>query len=152
MHITIVQFNVCISLDNPIVFVIPSYPMKSFTVCMWNVQGLNSSAFGLKSLDPQFKSNLTDIDIVILQESWCKADTVTHCPINYRELIVPSQKHSNVTRGRESGGLIIWYKSDLHNQISPIKMGKYYNMVKAKERDHINRQRPVYLCNIHSPL
>ena len=88
---------------------------------MWSIQGLKSSTFGLKILAPTLKANLTDMDIIILQETRCKADTITHCPCNYREIIVPSQKHSNNNRGGESGGLIIWYKSDLHIQIDPIK-------------------------------
>ena len=94
--------------------------MKSLSVSMWNIQGLNSSTFGLKSLALEFNKNLKDVDVIILQETWCKADVVTHCPTGYREVIVPSQKHSSVNRGRDSGGLIIWYKSELHNLIAKL--------------------------------
>jgi exonuclease III len=91
---------------------------------MWNIQGLNSSTFGLKSLA---------LDVIILQDTWCKADTVTHCPTGYREVIVSSQKHSSVNRGRDSGGLIIWYKSELQNLIDPLKIGKYHIWLKLKK-------------------
>ena len=93
---------------------------------MWNIQGLNWSTFRLKSLALEFNTNLKDVDVIILQETWCKADIVTDCPTGYREEIVPSQKYSSVYRGRDSGGLIIWYKSKLQNLIDPLKMGKYH--------------------------
>ena len=73
-----------------------------------------------------------DIDIIILQETWCKVDAVTHCPNNSREIIVPSQKTATLTKGKESRGLIIWYESDLHIHIDPLKMGKNYIWLKLK--------------------
>ena len=97
---------------------------------MWNIHGLNSSTFGLKSL--ALELNLKDVDIIILQGTWCKADVVTHCPTGYREVIVPSQKHSSVNRGRDSGGLIIWYKSE-KNRIDPLKIHKYHIWLKLKK-------------------
>ncbi len=148
-----IQSSVCDSLDSPIVFYSTrhlSCTMKSLSICMWNIQGLKSSTFGLKSLAQEFKTNLTDIDIIILQETWCKADTITHCPSNYREIIVPSQKHSNTNRGRESGGLIIWYKSDLHIQIDPLKMGKYYIWLKLK-KELLLTDRELFVCTIYIP-
>ena len=80
---------------------------KSFAISMWNIQGLNSSAFGLKSLTPEFQERIKNIEMIVLRESWCKIDTVTHCPPEYQEIIVPSIKIPLINHGRDSGGIII---------------------------------------------
>ena len=124
--------------------------MKSFTVSSWNIQGLRSSALGNKSGDPDFVKELGDSDVFILVETWSKTDTVTHCPTNYREIIVSSQKHSSITRGRESGGLIIWYKSELHNQMSPVKIGINYIWLKLKKKLLLT-DMDLFICAIYIP-
>ena len=69
--------------------------MASFSISVWNIQGLNSYLFGLKSRNLDFLDKVTGVDIVILQETWCKGDVPTGCPPNYREIIVPSTKLSH---------------------------------------------------------
>lgn len=81
--------------------------MKPFTIRMWNIQGLNSSLLGCKSGSPELRENSKDTDIIILQESWCGSGSVTHCPPNYKEIILSSVKLSAVKRGKDSGGIII---------------------------------------------
>ena len=81
--------------------------MKSFSISLWNIQGLNSYLFGLKRRNPDFLDRVNSVDIVILGEG----DTPTGCPPNFRELIVPSTKLNGVTQGRDSGGMLIWYKN-----------------------------------------
>jgi exonuclease III len=93
---------------------------------MWNIHGMNST-FGL-----EFKKQFKDVELIILQETWCKADIVTHCSTGYRDAIVPLQKHRSVNRSRDSGVLIIWYKSELQNQIDPLKIDKYHIWLKLK--------------------
>ena len=39
--------------------------MKSLSICMWNIQGLKYSTFGLKKLAPEFIANLIDIDTMV---------------------------------------------------------------------------------------
>ena len=87
--------------------------MKSFSLSVWNIQGLNSYLFGR---NPDFLDRVNNVDIVILQETWCKGDAPTGCPPNYREFIIPSTKLNGVTQGRDSGGMLIWYKSELANR------------------------------------
>ncbi len=45
---------------------------------MWNIQGFNSTAFGLKSLNTEFQKSIKEMDIIILQETWSRADAITH--------------------------------------------------------------------------
>ncbi|KAM3835960.1 LOW QUALITY PROTEIN: chondroitin sulfate proteoglycan 4-like [Diretmus argenteus] len=73
----------------------------------------------------EFREHTKDTDIIILQETWCRSGSVTHCPPNYKEIILSSVKLPTVKRGRDSGGMIIWdspyYDEDifplLHEQI-----------------------------------
>lgn len=93
----------------------------ALSVSAWNIQGLNSTAFGLKSSNTEFQKSIKEMDIIILQETWSRADTITHCPPNYREIILPSQELNTVWQGRDSGRQIIWYISKFHNHINTIK-------------------------------
>ncbi len=123
--------------------------LKWLSISMWNIQGLNSTAFGLKSLNTEFQNSIKEMDIVILQETWSRADTITHCPPNYREIILPSQKLSTVRQGRDSGGQIIWYKSKFHNHINTVKQGKYYTWLKI-HKELLSSRKYIFLCAIYS--
>lgn len=101
--------------------------MKPLTITLWNIQGINSSSFGCKVKTLDFKKSVLDIDIIILQETWRRTDEVTLCPPGYREISISSQKHEKITRGRDSGGIIIWHKLEIDNYIQLIK----------KEESHI---------------
>ncbi len=117
---------------------------------MWNIQGLNSSAFGLKSLNTEFQKSIKEMDIIILQETWSRADAITHCPPNYRETILPSQKLSTVRQGRDSGGQIIWYKSKFHNHINTVKQGICFTWLKI-HKELLSSRKDIFLCAIYIP-
>lgn len=89
--------------------------MSSLHISCWNIQGLYSSSFGFKSTQPEFTKNIKNVDILILTETWCRAETQTHCPKGYNEILVPSLKHNGICHGRDSGGILVWYKEKLTN-------------------------------------
>ncbi len=122
--------------------------MKSLSFSTWNIQGLNSSVFGLKSRHSDFMKDLEDIDVIILQETWCRGDVVTGCPSGYREIILPSVKLTSVTQGRDSGGMIIWIKSEL--AIELVKRDQYHLWLKT-QKGIISASQPVFLCAIYIP-
>lgn len=93
---------------------------KSLTISSWNIQGLYSSVYGAKSSSQEFLSCIDGHDIVILLETWCRQDTDSHCPPEYTEILLPSLKQKSTKRGRDSGGVIVWYKSELSNQLKQI--------------------------------
>ncbi len=93
-------------------------------VVFWNIQGLCSKTFGLKSTNTDFLNSITNVDILILTETWCRSDVSTQCPASYSEIIVPSWKLNSIHRGRDSGGLVIWIKNDLAPYTSPVQQGK----------------------------
>ncbi len=95
--------------------------MKPLTITLWNIQGINSSSLGCKTKTLDFKKSVLDIDIIILQETWRRTDEVSLCPPEYREISISSQKHAKITRGRDSGCTIIWYKIEIAKYIQIIK-------------------------------
>lgn len=124
--------------------------MTSFCISLWNIQGLNSSLFGLKSRNPEFLKEIRQIDLLILQETWCRGDEPTGCPPGYKELVVPSTKSKGVTQGRNSGGMLIWFKSELIHSIKPIKQAENKLWLKIS-KETLSTPQNVFLCAIYIP-
>lgn len=124
-----------------------SYSLK---VTCWNIQGLRSSVFGIKSQHSDFKKEIENSDIVILQETWNVRDLSTGCPIGFREIVLPSTKLRGVTQGRESGGMLIWYRAHLIDSITAIQIGKFNIWLKI-QKDIVSTERPIFLCAIYLP-
>lgn len=124
-----------------------SYSLK---ISCWNIQGLRSSIFGVKSQHSDFKREIQNSDIIILQETWNVRDLSTGCPIGFREIILPSTKLRGVTQGRDSGGMLIWYRTELMDSIKSIKIGKSYIWLKI-QKDIVSTDRHIFLCATYLP-
>ncbi len=124
-----------------------SYSLK---ISCWNVQGLRSSIFGVKSQHSDFKKEILNSDIIILQETWNVRDLSTGCPIGFREIILPSTKLRGVTKGRDSGGMLIWYRTELIDSIKTIQIGESYIWLKIK-KDIVSTNRHIFLCATYLP-
>lgn len=108
--------------------------IASFSLSSWNIQGLYSSTFGLKTSHPEFIDSINNIDLIILHETWRHDNTPSNCPSNYNELSLPSLKYPHIKNGRHSGGIIIWYRQEHHNYILPVKEGKTHIWLKISRR------------------
>ena len=124
--------------------------MRSFHLSCWNIQGLHSSIFGQKSGNPEFMESMKGVDVIVLTETWCQTDQLTHCPLGYTEVMVPSVKGKNIRRGRTSGGILVWYKENLSSQITPEKQGKSHIWLKLDKSLGIT-DRDLYLCALYIP-
>ncbi|XP_037603419.1 uncharacterized protein LOC119475038 isoform X2 [Sebastes umbrosus] len=113
-------------------------------------QGLRSYAFDLKSRTPDFTKELEDADVFVLQETWSRGDTSTGCPVGYVEIVFPSTKLKGVTQGRDSGGMLIWYKANLLHSIELIKKGEFSIWLKIK-RDVIATDKDIFMCAAYIP-
>ncbi len=109
-----------------------SYSLKNLMLeC---VQGLRSSIFGVKSQHSDFKREiLNSLDIIILQENMERKRFVHWLPNWVREIILPSTKLRGVTKGRDSGGMLIWYRTELIDSIKTIQIGKSYIWLKIQK-------------------
>ena len=123
---------------------------KSFTISSWNIQGLTSSAFGTKSRNPDFTKEIANTDIIVLQETWYRGNGPTGCPTNYRELVVPSTKQTGIKLGRDSGGMLIWYRSELTHLIKHIKTGAFYIWLEI-DKELTSTEKNVLLCATYIP-
>ncbi len=121
--------------------------MKSFKISCWNIQGLHSSTFGNKSADQDLLSSVTDMDICIFHETWCRINEALHCPIGYKEVIVPSLKKSQIKYGRDSGGILIWHKDNLKHLIKIVKIENASIWLEVKS---VISQHNLYLCALYS--
>ena len=123
---------------------------KCFTIACWNIQGLRSFALGTKCRDKDFLRDVGDCDVIILQETWSRGEESTGCPPGYREIIIPSTKLKGVSQGRESGGMIIWYKAYLTQAIETVKIGEYHIWLRIK-KDTITLKESIFLCALYIP-
>jgi len=142
--------NICLTRRKKKSFInknyIPCTLEITLSISIWDIKGLNSTATGLKSSNTEFQKSIKEMDIIILQETWSRADAITHCPPNYREIVLPSQKLNTVRQGRDSGGQIIWYK--FHNHINTVKQGKYYTWLKI-HKELLSSRKVIFLCAIY---
>ncbi len=116
----------------------------------WNIQGLCSKTFGLKSTNTDFLNSIRNVDILILTETWCRSDVSTQCPASYSEIIVPSWKLNSIHRGRDSGGLVIWIKNDLAPYTSPVQQGKNHIWFKLDKSFGI-LDKDLFICGLYIP-
>lgn len=96
----------------------------------------------------EFKENINNMDIIILQETWCKTDEATLCPTGYCEVAVSSRKHKKVTRGRDSGGIIIWYKTEIAKYITAIKKEESHIWLKIN-KILTQTENNIFLCALY---
>ena len=85
-----------------------------------------------------------------MNETWNQNKNQSNCPNDYIELIIPSVKHSHIKYGRDLSGLLIWYKGEHKDYISPVKQGTNYIWIKIHS-NIVENNRDVYLCAIFIP-
>ena len=124
--------------------------MKSLTITLWNIQGIQSSTFGCKTNSVEFQKNISNIDIIILHETWRRSDETTLCPTGYREIAISSRKNKGVTRGRDSGGIIIWHKVEIDKYISLVKKEETHIWFKIK-RQLTQTTKDIFVCTVYIP-
>ena len=87
---------------------------------------------------------------MILQETWNRGDEPTGCPLGYKELIIPSTKLPRVRQGRDSRGVLIWYRSDFSHGIKLIKKETFHTWIEI-DCKILSNERNVFLCAIYIP-
>lgn len=111
--------------------------MKSLKIRCCNIQGLHSSTFGNKSADQDLLSSVTDMDICIFHETWCRSNEALHCPIAYKEIVVPSLKKYKIKYGCD------WHKDNLKHVIKIVKIENSSILFEVKS---VTSQHNLYLC------
>jgi len=105
-----------------------------------------------KLADPDFLDILYDYDVILLSETWISKHTDLNLNINdYTCTHLYGNKSPNVRKGRYSGGISIYIKNHLKNQVEIIEKnqcGIVWLKLKSNLFDH---NEDVYFCNVYIP-
>ena len=120
---------------------------------IFNINGF----VGQKTFDPEFSIFIQKYDIVALNETWhskkeCKEKLKHNIPSNYLYFHNP-RKHKHKRSKRNSGGIILFYKKHLHNNIT-IHDQKTENMLWIKiNKNYLNFDQDIFVCAVYnSPI
>ena len=119
-----------------------------FSIGYQNIEGLHSPLFGCKL--PYVQSKLSH-DIEVLSETWGKCEHDKNIP-GYKliEHILP-QKLTNVTKGRASGGILIYCKTSLEKYIKKGNQSPYYLWLEIDRSLFLNADKSIRFCIIYNP-
>jgi len=105
-----------------------------------------------KLADPDFIDIITDYDIILLTETWISKNTNLNLNINnYTCIHLYGNKSPNVKKGRYSGGISIYYKNQLKNDLEIVEQnqcGIVWLKLKSNLFDH---NEDVYFCTVYIP-
>ena len=83
----------------------------------WNINGLIRKLY-----DEDFIQYINCFDIVLFSETWTNSKNVVNLDINgYESVHIHGQKSPNVKKGRQSGGLSVYFKTELKHDISKVE-------------------------------
>ncbi len=121
----------------------------TLSISMWNIQGFNSTAFGLKSLNTEFQKSIKEMDIIILQETWSRADAHPTQLQRNHPTITKTQHSPTGKRLRRTNNLV---QIKFHNHINTVKQGKYYTWLKICSHPENIYSCVPYTSRHQSPL
>ena len=117
------------------------------TISYWNIEGLHDKVHGCKI--PFFEKHFNS-DIEILSESWgnCKHEKDIN---DYHLIQVESNKNKNIKKGRNSGGLLIYFKNHLLKYIKLLKKTENYVWLEINKTFLKSLDRDLYVCIAYNP-
>ena len=121
---------------------------KLLSLSCWNVNGLSyNSIFGEKLTNPDFVRCLDRNDILILTETWTKAQLSLH---DFELITTHAKKYKSKKHGRSSGGVAIAFKTVLKKGIKPILFHSDYIWCKL-DKSFFHLEKDIFLCAIYIP-
>ena len=113
----------------------------------WNVFGLKR-----KLGDLDFINYISNYDIVFLSETWIKKDDQTNLEIKgFTSEHIYGKKYSKAKRGRCSGGISVYFKSDLKGHVKIIEKSDQGFLWLKVSKDILSDGEDVYFCNVYFP-
>ena len=116
---------------------------EQLNVLSWNCNGLTRE----KKEDPDFAQYLRSYDIIFLYESWC--NSISDIDLNGFRTINLYRKFQNKNARRNSGGIVIYFKSHLKNGISLVRNHFDTIVWLHLKKEFFHLQSDVYLCGIY---
>ncbi len=104
----------------------------------------------LRAQHSDFKREIQNSDIIILQETWNVRDLSTGCPIGFREIILPSTKTERGDTGQRLRGNADMVQNRTHRLNQIYKNRKSYIWLKI-QKDIVSTDRHIFLCATYLP-
>ena len=111
---------------------------KAFIISSWNIQGLRSSAINQKYRHCHPTRNMV------------KRRRTHWLPSRLQRAGSPIHQTTRCEQGRNSGGMLMWYKADLTHSIKLIKSGTFYIWLEIK-KEMILTKKNVLRCATYIP-
>ena len=122
-------------------------PNLNLSISYWNIEGLHDKIHGCKI--PYLNKHLKS-DIEILSETWGKCTHYNEID-NYDLIKIDTQKDPSIKKGRNSGGIIIYYKKYLSKQIKIIKKSINYIWIELDKSIFTKLNTNLRICIAYNP-
>ena len=99
--------------------------MSKLSVSYLNLGGVNSSLFGNKLLSSDIVDNILKNDVNTFGETLGSSQNFDIIK-GYTPIVLNQNKRDCISKGRSSGGIVIWYKDTLKNHVTELKKESNY--------------------------
>ena len=125
-------------------------PVKSpidFSIAYQNIDGLHCGNFTCKL--PYLEKKFIH-DIEIISETWdsCKHGKDIQ---GYKFIEVKAQKKNRISKGRSSGGLLIYIKNYLSDYVKKLTVTPYFIWLKIDKSIFLSQEEPIQVCIAYNP-
>ena len=117
------------------------------TISYWNIEGVHDKVHGCKI---QYLENYFNSDIEILSETWgnCKHEKEIN---DYSLIQVDPIKKKDIKKGRNSGGLLIYFKNHLLTHIKLLKKTENYIWLEINKTFLKSLNKNLHVCIAYNP-
>ena len=120
-------------------------PTGSLSFFSWNINGIFAKPLGDKLQNNECLNLICQFDFVILCETW--KETIIDVT-GYRSVVSGTSKLGN--NGRNSGGVALLYKNELHNWVSIEKLTPNLLWFKISKQ-YVKTSKDIYVCGVFIP-
>ena len=122
------------------------FPTGSLSFFSWNINGIFAKLLGDTLQNNECLNLICQFDlIIILCETW--KETIIEVA-GYRSVISGTSKLGN--NGRNSGGVALLYKNELHNWVSIEKITPNFLWFKISKQ-YVKTSKDIYVCGVYIP-
>ena len=116
-------------------------------VLAWNINGLKR-----KIVDEDFIDFITNYDLIFLNETWIsKHETLNFDIPGFCCELIAGNKARNTTKGRYSGGIAFYYRSELKQYVNVLHKNQAGILWIKVSSELFPFDQDVYICHIYVP-
>ncbi|MEW8339081.1 MAG: endonuclease/exonuclease/phosphatase family protein, partial [Candidatus Thiodiazotropha taylori] len=113
----------------------------------WNINGLIR-----KLSDVDFIESLNSYDVILFSETWISDKHLINLEINgFDSFHIFGHKSHGVKKGRQSGGISVYFREQYKNKISVIEKNNFGIIWLKFHHDLFRFNEDVYICHAYIP-